>query len=388
MIGCRSDPRPTQEAVEDHAVAASQVQPAASTPPPFDSGDVRIVGYSLQSGYEPPFRLGAQAVVDIGGLQGSPDQEFVNGGAYLASVALSGGGYALIDGTRVRFYADDGTEQSVVGRKGAGPEEFEQITSICRTRGDTLIVNDPMNGRISIVTGAGHFVRSLQVGHVELPWGGACFDDGTFLELHTVQGMQGALAVRVIRRRVDGRIVDTLGEFANASASPYLRTAASIVAQGSRYYHGDPQSGEIRVYDRAGRLVGIRRLTDAPEPISSMDRARMTPASWGKRTNDAATRTKEADRLRLASKPTAWPRFDRISVDPLGRVWVQHYRRTPESPFAFTVLDSEGATLGQLRLPSPQGAGGGWPTGFSARGIVLRHEDPAGGIHLTVYPVE
>lgn len=213
---------------------------------------VRIVDNVARRSAPIAFTLAAKPTLDLGGLKASPDDEISPNGGYLNGVRLSDGRWAVIDESRIRFFNSAGRQLAVVGRKGGGPGEFQQITGICRTRGDTLVVNDAINGRVTIVAPNARIVRSAAVGSADLPWGGGCFDDGTFVLVTAAPSVGGDRYMQLVRRRLDGKTTQTLGPFWQSTPDRFLPSFSTVVLQGNRLYISDPRVHEVGGVHRRG----------------------------------------------------------------------------------------------------------------------------------------
>ena len=366
--------------------AASPSGLPAQSPRVKEIDGVRIVETSSRRTASVAFRLAATPTIDFGGLKRNIEDEFTANGGYLRSVRLSDGGHAIIDETRIRFYDKSGKQFKVTGRKGGGPGEFSQIAGICRTRGDTLVVNDPSNGRATIVDRKGTVIRELPVGRVDLPWFGGCFDDGTFVvtqSIPTFDGKSGSM--KVVRHRLDGGIVGTLGPFWSSSHNRFITDNASVVVSGSRLYLGDPRKSEVKVYNPQGKLISIIRTDDPIETISAADRSGMKPLMWARMGSDAASAAIADEKARMAPKPTDWPSYGRIAVDPAGRLWIEDYHRSQFDPYVYTGFDRDGRLLGKFVLPAPKKAEDPWIVAFTEGGVMVRRQDDDGAVHLTTY---
>lgn len=348
---------------------------------------VRIVENPARRTASTTFALASRPSLDLGGLKTNPDHEFKANGGYLLSVQLSGGRHAVIDETRIHFFDPTGTHTGLTGRKGGGPGEFQQITGICRTRGDTLVVNDPTNGRVTVVDANGRIVRSLSVGHAELPWGGGCFEDGTFVVVVSAPSMGTDRYVQVVRRRLDGKIVNTIGPFWSSTSNRFLASSASVVAQGTKLFVSDPRVNEVKVYSTDGKLTARIRTADPIEQLTAAEKKALTPAFFARSTNSAANKAFNADQERVAARPSHWPSNGGISVDPGGRLWVTGFRKSRTDPYVYTGFDAEGRMLGNFSFPAATGPGDRLVVAFTATGVLVRSQDDDGAEHLMAFPL-
>jgi len=84
-------------------------------------------------------------------------------GARLADGRLADGRLVVADGDSrtLRFFGADGTLQRTSGRVGSGSGEFRSITYMSRWRGDSVLVWDVPQRRLSVFDDAGAFARSF-----------------------------------------------------------------------------------------------------------------------------------------------------------------------------------------------------------------------------------
>src|SRR4029079_7793651 len=77
------------------------------------------------------------------------------------------------------FFDAKGKRLGILGARGGGPEDFQYIMGICRTRGDTIVVHDSHNSRNAVISPARKVVGtfpSVSNGRITFS---SCFDDGT-----------------------------------------------------------------------------------------------------------------------------------------------------------------------------------------------------------------
>lgn len=365
--------------------AVASVPAAAQAPAVRDSAGIRIVENPSRLEAPVAFTLGARPSFDVGGLESDPDAEFNHRQGYLRGTFLSDGRFAVIDVVRVHFFDATGKRTKIRGREGAGPEEFRYLTSICRTRGDTLVLEDGQNRRVAIMDGNGNFVRTIPQRDLGSPPFDACFDDGTFLLEH-VAGPRAALQDHLTRVRLDGSVADTLGVFPSGF-DIVTQSETTVLAAGATFYYGDPATNEIRVYDRDGRLRRIVRSDDPPERISDAEVERKLAGSIPA-TVSPAERKARMDQMRAVPHSATWPAFRGVEVGSDGRLWMQDYQRTHPSPDGWTAFDSTGRLLGRLVIPSPvQRVPPFQVIAFGRDGILVRRWDADQATHLTVYPL-
>ncbi len=370
------------------ACCAVAVEARAQTPVVRDSAGIRIVENRARASAPVQFTLATTARLDVGGLEDDPDVEFNPNQGYLRSAWLSNGGLAVIDEVRIHVFDPRGKRQAIVGRKGKGPEEFTYITSICRTRGDTLVANDNNSRRMAVLTGRGAAVRTFPHDTLGAPPFSGCLDDGTIVLAKNLSRAAGEPAtLRLTRVRLDGTIVNRIGEFDAGTFDMVAQSAPTVVAAGQRLFWGDPRTSEIRVFSVTGKLLSIMRSADVGAAITGSEVEQRFRSTIPRNTPEAEI-TKRLDRMRSLPHASHWPTYREIQVDPAGQLWVQDYSKTYPSPDGWTLFDAQGVLVGRLVIPAP--AEGKRPMQVIAFGInevLVRRSDEDEGAHLTVYPL-
>lgn len=369
------------------AVGAPSDSLVAQFPRSWDSAGVRIVANAARATAPVAFMIDAKPMFELGGLKDNPNEEFDGGFYQTTQVVLTDGTRVVTDWQKVRFFNPAGKQIRVVGRKGQGPEDYFSISSMCRTRGDTLVVNDPGNGRTSVLDGKGNYVRAIPTGTQKMPRNG-CFDDGTFVVMEQISDPTGGLEIRLNRTRVDGTKAGVIGPFpAGGSRNRYLHAYTQFAAVGDRLFVGDPRASEVKGFDPQGRLVIIVRTNDPIAKITSAEAAILSPAmgagagtSGGRGRSGNATPPQPGFPL-----PTEWPSFDDITVDPAGRLLIQDYMKGQNDPYEYTVFDHDGRMLGKVKWRGRTSTYDAWIAGFTGTGVVMRRQDDDGAIRITTY---
>lgn len=366
-------------------VLPARADVGAQAPTVRDSAGIRIVENPSRLEAPVVFTLGARPNFDVGGLESDPDVEFNHRQGYLRETFLSDGRFAVIDVVRVHFFDATGKRLKIFGREGAGPEEFRYLTSICRTRGDTLVLEDGQNRRVAIMDGNGNFVRTIPQRDLGRPPFDGCFDDGTLLLERTV-GPAEARQNRLTRLRLDGSVVDTLGVFPSGF-DIVTQSETTVLAAGARFYYGNPATSEVRVYDRDGRLRRIVRSDDPRERISDADVERKLASSIPTNVSPAERKAR-MDQMRAVPHSSTWPAYRGVEVGSDGRLWIEDYQRTHPSPDRWTAFDSTGRLIARLVIPPPvQRVPPFQVIAFGRDGILVRRWDDDQATHLTVYPL-
>jgi hypothetical protein len=331
-----------------------------------DSAGVKIVeSYQLAWAEGEGWRLSQEPIVTIGVEEGPEEYSLYQVGA---------------GSDELRYYDSTGTHLYSVGRDGFGPGEFKQVRGIWLV-GDSLIVNDYGQDRVSVFSADGEYGRTLMLyrkpGPQPIPVG--VFPDGSILGLELVydraaipdSGLQLRRWNAVYRRYArDGAVIDSIGVFLwHESLSETLRreldsegggaTSYSVAADapfgrqgstlafGDRVYHGSSDTYEIRVFDSHGTLERIIRRPIPNQPVTSRDIEDFKEYFLG---DDPSTWTRR--RVNDLEFPDTKPAYGSVMVDGLDNIWVAEYSLGHNDRSGnWTVFDSDGRMLGNVALP-------------------------------------
>ncbi len=283
---------------------------------------------------------------------------------------LDDGGVAATQRSVVTFFRADGSIRATFGRAGEGPGEFRNILATCRTRGDTLIVDDMGRRKLLIIDGkSSTLVRELanEFGYLS---GQGCFGDGSLLTMdERLDKASGVRALTFLR-------VDLLGH-----AEVLLRMELSrqrlretgtprYLANGQAWWLLDPYFSEAVGFtaDNPRPRLAVR-FKERPEGLSAADaaKARGVEVAQG-----------SPIRPRVSGVEVRLPFFGAAMISPGGFLWIED-RRDPAWPLpGWTVLDRNGRTVGRL-LPRQEYA----PNALELAGITdstvfLQVEDSTG----------
>ena len=348
-----------------------------------DSAGVRIIENPARKDAPVRFRLGDKPLMEVGGRESNRNEEFEHNQGYLRGVRLSDGGLAVIDVSRVHYFDPNGRRIRIVGR-GQGPQEFQYLTSICRTRGDTVIVSD--QGMISFLDGRGEIFLKVPRGDIGFAPFSFCLGDGTFV-LEQSGSDVGAPEHRVTRLRTDGSIVNVIATFPRPVFDMVTGVVPAVATSDDGLYYVDPFTGEIREYAPLGALRRIVRTADKGDSITR-EEAEERMARTIPRNVTAAEHKARMDRMRSQPYAQNWPVLVRLEVGTDGTIWVQDFRKTFEAPDAWTAIDSTGRIVGRLVFPAvPEGARGPNVLSFGSDYVMLRRFDADRASSIAIYPL-
>jgi hypothetical protein len=268
----------------------------------------------------------------------------------------------------IRFFDKHGQFLHAVGRRGDGPGEYRVISMMRRIHGDSLLVWDFGNLRITTLTPGGDYQRS-EHGLLSVAYFFArdAFADGALLGTASngiSSAPPGILHIKeaVVRFDPGSGAVDTLaqiptspsyvmgGTHFNMTSIPYSAGVLAIVA-GQSAYVGSSAKFEIGRYDERGRLLRSVRLDRIPEPLGEDIRNAYITRALSRARADA-------DRERLKAQfgevpfPEALPAVGALAVDVDSNLWVSSYATSDSLPTQWTIFDPEGRLLAETVTPA------------------------------------
>ena len=290
-------------------------------------------------------------------------------------VVQQGGGIVVANaGDRALCFFDaEGRLVKKAGRRGAGPGEFEGMGHLSLYRGDSIVVNDAMQRRISIFGPRGEVGRQFVVRNPDtlgshnttlaLPSGDFLL---AFAEIKTMAPRKEAVVIhqqffrasedgtigqRLVRLVIGEHFVQALRpEDGNGSTAYWglqWGRSTSISAKPAGFVYGDGADNIIREADASGRVL--------VEHVTPLTRRPVTPdliARYKDATVKSARPERRATMERMASEmpyPREMPAYNRIIADHAGPIWVESY---PDSSGSHWLrLDPATASTKAYRFP-------------------------------------
>ncbi len=370
-----------------------------------------IVSNPAPNPNSPAFRISAQPMLKLGGLNNDTRYEFIG----ISQVDITETGRLIVlpsGGPEVRVFDLRGQYQRTLGRRGSGPGEFTQVAQISALRGDTIAVYDNPQRRVTILNAAtGDVIRTVPDAANAL----CCFLDASFLarpnyvrpsvtvtasapdtSVWDVMGLGAGAPPRpriLTTRGNDPEI--RLGQFEEAASRPgersftlpahlppFARTATVVVA-GNNIVYGVSERFEFNVYSNFGANLRTVRAAAAPVTPSraDIDAARKEFMSGADTPEKLKAYEEHYSKIKLY---TTLPAFGRILAESDGTVWVQNYMRPGATAQWWTRFDPSGKMLGTINIPP------GMNVRRFARGYVLfvPNERPDGVATLFVHRIE
>ena len=270
----------------------------------------------------------------------------------------------------LRFFDKHGQFLHAVGRRGAGPGEYRVISMMRHIHGDSLLIWDFGNLRVTVLAPDGKYERSMRSpGTLESFFARDVFADGTLLGQHdegftqenSVTGVRQDTSA-VVRAAPGSDLMDTLALVTTASSYvsggehflvrsiPYAAEIAAIAAGGGAYIASTAQF-DVDYYNPAGQLARIVRLDRSPAAIDATARKDFIAARLAHARDDA-------DRARIAASyedlpfPDHFPAFSALAVDVDSNLWVSSFTTSDSLPTPWTIFDPEGRLLAKTVTPA------------------------------------
>jgi len=343
-----------------------------------DSAGVTIVeSTGLPEAGAGGWALSQEPFLTIGTFQGDTLYQLyrVSGGTRLSDgrIVLSDNG-----SFQLRIFGPDGAFQERWGREGEGPGEFQSIQVMGTLGGDTVVVLDGRQRRISLLRPGQGF---LDQNTIDEDVGMTFVSDGMFHDGSIVFGggltfgPGGEMPSDGLNRsdtpyrsaRLDGTLAADFGsvpgpevfmrsqgsggEFMiSASTIPFGRRPSAF-AKGPWFYVGSSDTYEISAFDSNGRLGRILRVLMPLAPVTDRDVDQLIEervAALDDPTQAPSVRTD----LRQMPTPETMPAYGDIVVDAADFVWVQDFPRPGVRLKTWTVFDPQGTPRTRLSLPS------------------------------------
>lgn len=322
-------------------------------------------------------------------------------------LVLRDGGLAVFVGNTVRIYDAEGTLADVIGREGAGPQEFRSGT-LAYGLGDTILVSDNSNARVAFVVPGTGVVRTRSLifrqGDAFFAVGGQFGDDDLFLNNSgfaiRASSVQEAMTLPLGRLRRGSDSVDVLDRL----SGPRFRMGPNEQLQlqdlggwgraalwGNTVATIDGDRWEINRLDPDGNLVGRiaaprarTPVTEAMKEASIEGRIRLmrenmvsSPGMYGDSTTAFA-------RARNNFFPDSLPHFNSVQSAHGATLWLGWPTMDPDSPWQYLALNPDGRVLGRVEGARP------WPVALGEDRVILRTEDDNGivtwQVHRLVMP--
>ncbi len=320
----------------------------------------------------------------IGAREGPPEYQF---GRITGFIELSDGRIAVMDGmaSKLRFFSPEGKHLYSVGEQGNGPKEFGETWLIpMRGFGDTILVADSRNQRVSRLSPEGEWLTSFSI-RPDGGWRVADWDTSPsgliatrFAPLLLPDTVPVDTMDVVVVRNLDGTLGDTLGRIPSSTQFRFVGNAPE-----SRFYGGRPgfdlrwddrglitgrsDRYELTWYDVNGNPERIVRLHREPELFTKSEQSTLM-----ERFDELLKRgNRSPDRIRQIKSTIVfepyYPYYRRFMNGPRGTLWLRRIEPirsmtpeeieeldnslTPRPGPGFDVFDGNGRYLGVVHVP-------------------------------------
>lgn len=283
--------------------------------------------------------LAAAPSVRVGNAPATPALEFDARNGFLGAIAMADGGLIVLDGVRVTRFDASGGQQWSVGAMGRGPGEFASVVSACTIPGDTLMVFDMSERRLSVVAPEGSIVKAEEMSAFGFMQNAACLVDGTVMFLApTSRTAEGSVAAVVRTVNTDFALVDSVTTLPLTTSSQ----VASILSSGSTIWSADPTRRELQVWGLNGKVQQAFSLSEPDVTLSESDAA-MAQAVVPAAGSDVSA----------PPAPTQAPYFTEAQVDVAGRLWLRSFTTDREAPAEWVGVTTDGELAGRFTVPDP-----------------------------------
>lgn len=323
---------------------------AALTPPALpaqgvtvrDSAGVRIVENPAVLGTAPRYTLSTTPLFTIGGVRDNLDDELNAKIAYPFALHLTSNQILVGNGDHFGIFDQTGHRLGRIGRKGAGPGEFMIAQSGCRFRGDSLMLWDGGNRRVSVWSPAGKLAREF------VPQGWAhvtsCLADGSILtkEANVASHREDIPLATYSVVSSSGKVLGNTKELPAPLYSGRVMREVRLGGYGNRFFFVDGIEVAVHVLDRSGKVTELWRTKDRPSPVTEATlKSRPMACSRGQ--------SPTAPCVPMPTKAKTWPTVYGFSVGEDGRLWLRLNHGSSDS--LWVAMDSTGRVVGKLELP-------------------------------------
>jgi len=331
-----------------------------------DSAGVRVVTYGAGwADAVPAWELAPEPTWEIGAVDGAEAYLFTR----LTGIVPTDAGVIVADlqSRQIREFDGQGRWVRSVGRRGAGPGEFVNLDFMGRMAGDTLVVWDGGQWRLSYLAPDLSFGRSERWdfnNRVRGVYG--VFPDGSLLKPARPSDDAGSRPRGVVTRS-DMAFVSVHGSFieedtlAVVPGRPvFLASDGQSVLVPFAVFPGSTVSGDAawlgsghtgvfaRVVPGTGRTVEVR-LPASGAPVSAAD----FDAYKRDYLVDTDEDRRPAVRRRLDELPAPerFPVFDVLRPGHEGQVWMRSYPLPGDSAVDWFAFTPDGEAIGRVTLP-------------------------------------
>lgn len=339
----------------------------------WDSSGIQVVwNEPSRISVVPDLSAQVRAVLRLGGYDAGSNESF----AGLTDVQiLPDSTIAVANGHffTVGLFTLDGRWLRDVGRRGRGPGEYQHIGGLDLCDSGSLAVVDLLQDRMTVLSSEDFQVRRtirLADAHSEsTPSAAECMPDGRVIILGRGTGWKldiplGPYRVPMLLTLLgtDGSLAVDFGEVGavdryrqDMQDGPQYFGGTSAAVESQRFvYVTDPTEPIVRRYNLHGKLTAMIHTGQERKAITEADARSVT-----ERVLQAAR-----ERGRSEGQLSSWRRFFRdyeypdsfpaqasIIADDQGRIWIEEYSMSEDSPRKWRILSADGVLEAKLTLP-------------------------------------
>lgn len=310
-----------------------------------DSAGVQIVENSTDGLWTEEGGWTTEELLTIGDAAGDADYQF---GQIAGVDVLSDGRIAVLDqqAQRVQIYGPDGAYQRSFGGPGNGPGEFSPgAMALFVGRGDTIVVPDMGNQRVTVIPAAGEatsFPLSMEQG---IPMGFDISHGGVLVSQRRAMNFADPTTRTnaddlVLAQAYDGRILDTLltprrgNTFEMTSSGPRFTLFAPepqwATLSDERLAYASNDAYRISVYGPKGEIERIVSFPHVARLVSEAEKEMVLELVRASMERSGAPAQAVDQLVGSMGFADAWPAFARMRGGPYGTLWVQRLRDISE----------------------------------------------------------
>jgi hypothetical protein len=272
----------------------------------------------------------------------------------------------------IRVFDREGRFQRSIGRRGNGPGEFAEFSSVRFNRAPdgSLVAYDGGNLRVHHFDSSGTYLRTVRIESTAdglRAFYQGLFGDGSWLtlalrpELKNEPGTYLRSSQQFVRFGADGKPIGTLRavegrtrfvhQFGQITHFPFLPFTAEPIARahGDRVYVVADGSSRIEEIDVNGSLLRATHIAvDVPRSADVFPRYRDASLAG----MDSAQRQQYQHFYDLSHPlPEHIPAFQGMLIDDDGNAWLERFRMPGETDSRWEILATDGQWLGQVTAP-------------------------------------
>jgi hypothetical protein len=325
-----------------------------------DSAGVQIVHNTDQGLWSAGEHWTLQEDLRIGAVEGQPDYQF----GQVGFIAIGSLGQIFVmdaQAQHIKVFDAAGSYQRTVGSPGSGPGELAQAIFVLRTAGDTLVVPDMGNQRISRFAPTGEVLASTPI------------DIANGLPMVFGATLSGRIAMqvrplslpnrpapdsldRIIELRADGTIGDTLMVFPSGRSLDFGGSSPRMEVYGTEpawdfadthLYYAVNDDYRIGKYGLDGTLERIVTKPFERLPVSENDQSAVISFIEEAARAQGAPPTAIPMIRQMVQFGEFFPAFQSFATGPGNTLWVQQVQSagdlTPEELEQYNLIEDQGS---------------------------------------------